>query len=221
MNEITRIPIYSRSLHSHFLHESLNCSSIDTQLREAYIVPNTTSGHCAKTYAILEEASNILKRNNLNWLIISDDDTIFSIARLLRLLTCYNPRNPIAIGERYGFRVWDSERGYEYLTGGAGVVLSASLVHQMVKPGICDCPSPTTPDDMYLFGICLSRIGVEPVHSSMFHQARSVDYATAYLASQEPVSFHKFWMIEPRAIYDEWFAEADSTLPKPPKHTEL
>lgn len=52
-------------------------------------------------------------------------------------------------------------------------------------------------------------------------QARPADYATAYLASQEPISFHKFWMIEPEAVYDEWFAEADDTLPKLPTHTEL
>lgn len=48
-----------------------------------------------------------------------------------------------------------------------------------------------------------------------------MDYATAYLASQEPVSFHKFWMIEPRDMYDEWFAQADSVLSEPPRHTEL
>lgn len=38
---------------------------------------NTTKGHCAKTYDILKEAANILKSKNLDWLIISDDDTIF------------------------------------------------------------------------------------------------------------------------------------------------
>lgn len=88
----------------------------------------------------------------------------------MRLLTCYNPNTPLAIGERYGFRVWDRSRGYEYLTGGAGLVLSKPLVHEMVQPGKCDCPSATTPDDMYLFGICLTRIGVQPVHSQLFHQ---------------------------------------------------
>lgn len=92
------------------------------------------------------------------------------MARVLRLLTCYNPNTPVAIGERYGFQLWDSDYGYEYLTGGAGVALSASLVHEIIELGKCECPSSTTPDDMYLFGICLSRIRVQPVHSSMFHQ---------------------------------------------------
>lgn len=98
----------------------------------------------------------------------------YSVARLLRLLTCYNPKHSVAIGERYGFRMWDSHHGYQYLTGGAGIALSAPLVRQMLEPGICDCPSATTPDDMYLFGICLLRLGVEPVHSSMFHQVCAI-----------------------------------------------
>lgn len=89
---------------------------------------------------------------------------------MLRLLTCYNPKSPVAIGERYGFQLWDSAYGYEYLTGGAGVALSASLVHKMIEPGGCNCPSPTTPDDMYLFGICLARMKVQVIHSPMLHQ---------------------------------------------------
>lgn len=97
-----------------------------------------------------------------------------SVARLLRLLTCYNPKAPLAIGERYGYRLWDNVHGYEYLTGGAGIAVSAPLVHEMVQSDRCDCPSPTHPDDMYLFGICLARIGVQPVHSPLFHQVCNV-----------------------------------------------
>jgi len=166
----------------------------------------------------LQRVSKILKKQNFNWLVIVDDDTIFSAARLLSLLTCYNPKHPIAIGERYGYFIWDIH-GYQYLTGGAGIVLSAPLVHHMAYPGICDCPSATTPDDMHLFGRCLLRLGVEPVHSSMFHQAQPADYANAYLASQEPISFHKFWMLDPEAVYKDWFAAADNILPR--KHIEL
>lgn len=51
--------------------------SVDKYLPNAIIVPNTTHGHCAKTYNILLEADKILREKNLNWLIISDDDTIF------------------------------------------------------------------------------------------------------------------------------------------------
>lgn len=92
------------------------------------------------------------------------------MARLMRLLTCYYPKNQIAIGERYGYRVWDSSSGYDYLTGGAGIALSAPLVYQMIDSDVCKCPSPNTPDDMFLFGICLRRLNVQLTHSSLFHQ---------------------------------------------------
>ncbi|CAL7950308.1 unnamed protein product [Xylocopa violacea] len=258
---VERIPVIKQTWAKYATHIGYFSDVADKYLSEAFVVPNTTQGHCAKTYSILVEADKILKRKNLNWLIISDDDTIFSVSRLLRLLTCYNSNIALAIGERYGFRLWDRLHGYEYLTGGAGIALSAPLVHEMIQPGICNCPSSTTPDDMYLFGICLVRIGVQPIHSSMFHQvcytkiftisiilvvvcksnqpnvktevsilsncnmrllqARPSDYATAYLASQEPISFHKFWMIEPQMVYDEWFAEADKSLVRVREHTEL
>ena len=55
-------------------------------------------------------------------------------------------------------------------------------------------------------------------------QARPTDYATAYLASQEPISFHKFWMTDPELIYKEWFEQADATAffkEKRDEHTEL
>ncbi|KAG7208990.1 hypothetical protein KM043_015157 [Ampulex compressa] len=215
-----RIPIIKRTWAKHTINIGYFSDVADKHLPEAYVVPNTTEGHCAKTYAILKEASNILERKQIDWLVISDDDTIFSVARLLRLLTCYNPKNMLALGERYGFRAWHLS-GYKYLTGGAGIVLSAPLVHQLIQPGVCKCPLANSPDDMYLFGMCLSRIGVQPTHSSMFHQARPLDYATAYLASQEPVSFHKFWMLDPDAMYNEWFAEVDKSLLKSVRHTEL
>ncbi|KAG5326723.1 B3GLT glucosyltransferase, partial [Acromyrmex heyeri] len=221
---LDRIPVIKKSWAKYDLNIGYFSDAADKNLREAYIVPNTTEGHCAKTYAILQEASKILKRRNFDWLAIVDDDTIFSVVRLLNLLTCYNPKHLVAIGERYGFRIWDRHHGYQYLTGGAGVVLSAPLVQLIVEPGVCTCPSATTPDDMHLFGLCLLRLRVEGVHSPMFHQAQPIDYPYAYLASQEPISFHRFWSVDPKAVYNDWFAEVDKVLPlagTPLKHTEL
>lgn len=92
-----------------------------------------------------------------------------SISRLQKLLTCYNPKNAIALGERYGYRT-TKIHGYDYLTGGSGVVLSTALVQQIVKPGVCECPSATTPDDMFLFGVCPTHLGTKIIHSPQFHQ---------------------------------------------------
>lgn len=49
---------------------------LDENLKDGHIVPNTDQGHCAKTFAILEQVAPILDQNNLDWLIITDDDTI-------------------------------------------------------------------------------------------------------------------------------------------------
>lgn len=94
----------------------------------------------------------------------------FSLGNLLRLLTCYNPATFVALGERYGYQVAQKDSGYDYLTGGAGVILSAPLVKSLVEPGTCSCPAPNSPDDMFLFGACLSRINVTPTHIPSFHQ---------------------------------------------------
>jgi len=51
-----------------------------------------------------------------------------------------------------------------------------------------------------------------------------MDYPYAYLASQEPISFHRFWSVDPKTVYNDWFAEVDKVLPLADtslKHTEL
>ncbi|XP_043272238.1 beta-1,3-glucosyltransferase [Venturia canescens] len=219
-----RIPVITKTWMKHVFHYGLFSDEMDSNVSNIYVVPHTEQGHCAKTHAILQKSYKILIEKNIDWLIIVDDDTILSMARLTRLLTCYNPSNLIAMGERYGFRVRNSTNsGYDYLTGGAGIVLSKPLVRKIIETRMCDCPSPTAPDDMYIFGYCLNLIDVPPVHSPLFHQARPLDYATGYLASQEPVSFHKFWMLDPYEVYEKWFAEIDESLnpQKKTEHTEL
>ncbi|CAD6240780.1 GSCOCG00008911001-RA-CDS [Cotesia congregata] len=219
-NHQDRVPIIMKTWLKNVKNFGLYSNVEDKSLPNVHVVPDTKEGHCKKTYAILKHANYVLKKNNFNWLVVADDDTIFSIARLLRVLTCYNPKKLIALGERYGYRTI-RDTGYDYLTGGAGLVLSLSLVEKIVNSPSCKCPTASTPDDMFLFGICLNNIEGQIIHSPLFHQARPSDYARNYLASQEPVSFHKFWMIDPLEVYDQWFSDADSTLESKWKHTEL
>ncbi|KAL7293185.1 hypothetical protein TKK_0013332 [Trichogramma kaykai] len=196
-------------------------NELDENLPNGYLTPDTEEGHCSKTFSILKQVAPILKEKKLDWLLITDDDTIISMARLLRMLTCYNPADLVAIGERYGFRSTQIH-GYDYLTGGAGVVLSTQLVLEMIKPKVCDCPSSTTPDDMFLFGVCLAQLGIKVTHSPLFHQARPKDYATVYLATKEPISFHQYANIDPIQVYKEWFEDDDDFLPDYSiKHSEL
>ncbi|XP_014215611.1 beta-1,3-glucosyltransferase [Copidosoma floridanum] len=206
-----RLDIIRKLWIRHAEHAGFFTDQLDENLRDGIVVPKTDQGHCAKTFAILKYVAPILDERKLDWLLIVDDDTILSLSRLFQLLTCYNPENSVAIGERYGYRA-TKIHGYDYLTGGAGVVLSTALVHKIIKPGVCNCPVETTPDDMFLFGVCLAHLGVKVTNSPLFHQARPSDYAEAYLASQEPISFHKFWMIEPEEVYEQWFEDADLVM---------
>lgn len=177
-------------------------------------VPNTERGHCGKTLAVLGyAATQYIIDPTIKWLVIADDDTILSVSRLRQFLSCYDPSLKVALGERYGYSVVLPREigGYNYITGGGGIVLSMPLVQELAKRGSCTCPSDSTPDDMYL-GICLANLDIPIIHSPHFHQARPSDYAKNYLLSQKPVSFHKHWMVDPVKVYQEWFEIDDLSL---------
>lgn len=177
------------------------------------VTHNTEKGHCMKTEAIIKdfhERANV-NGEELDWLVIADDDTILSVARLVRMLSCYDPTSPIAIGQRYGFSVTTGSYGYDYPTGGAGMVFSKGLVSQMVKQSSCSCHRPDAPDDM-LLGSCLGTLGVQLTHSDQMHQARPEDYNEQLLEGRVPISFHKFWETDPLGTYAKWFLPHDKAL---------
>ena len=92
--------------------------------------------------------------------------------RIHRLTACYNPEEPVFIGERYGYNL--NSHGYPYITGGGGMLFSRAAVEKWKKLG-CKCPAPDTPDDM-MIGLCFHNGGVPIVHLNNFHQARPDDY---------------------------------------------
>ncbi|XP_059481716.1 beta-1,3-glucosyltransferase [Neocloeon triangulifer] len=185
-------------------------------------VPNTNHGHCGKTEAIIKYVDQKMREDpKIEWLVIADDDTILSAERLQEFLSCHSSsKMPLALGERYGFRVFERDTGYNYLTGGGGMVVNRAAVHQLTKG--CHCPADDFPDDMFIMGVCLSKLGIPLVHSSLFHQARPDDYAPEYLAMQQPISFHKHWLIDPLEVYKNWFdADFSAEAPKRNVHIEL
>lgn len=131
--------------------------------------------------------------------------SVFSLPRLRRLLRCYDPKEAVSLGERYGFGL--VQNGYSYTTGGGGMVLSRVAVSRLVSSG-CDCFSDDAPDDMVL-GRCLTSLGVPVTHSPLFHQARPDDYPETLLSSQQAISFHKHWNTDPIAIYEHWLQDTN------------
>ncbi|XP_071536484.1 beta-1,3-glucosyltransferase isoform X1 [Panulirus ornatus] len=180
-------------------------------------IPNTEHGHCGKTMAIIRRAAQLV---SIHWLAIVDDDTLISVPRLRTLLSCYDSRDLIALGEKYGFAATASY-GYDYITGGGGMVFSKALVEQLAVPGVCECPSNDTPDDMFL-GMCLKRLMVPIIHSSAFHQARPMDYPEELLQGESLISFHKYWMVEPQHVFSHWLDHPSTSEHFPASvHTEL
>ncbi|KAM9173471.1 beta-1,3-glucosyltransferase isoform 2-T2 [Pangshura tecta] len=164
-------------------------------------VPNTERGHCGKTFAILERFLNH-SSSKTPWLVIVDDDTLISIFRLRKLLSCYDPNEPVFLGERYGYGLGTG--GYSYITGGGGMVFSRKAIQKLLASK-CQCYSNDAPDDMVL-GMCFSGLGIPITHCPLFHQARPMDYPKDYLAHQIPISFHKHWNIDPVKVYFTWLA---------------
>uniref|UniRef100_A0A0B7A1S6 Fringe-like glycosyltransferase domain-containing protein n=1 Tax=Arion vulgaris TaxID=1028688 RepID=A0A0B7A1S6_9EUPU len=168
------------------------------------MVPNTERGHCGKTMAIIQRAVSSPKLSRIKWVLIADDDTIINLDRLRALLACYNQQQPVALGERYGYGVVNGG-GYDYITGGGGMVFSMPAVKLLAER--CECYKNNAPDDMTL-GMCLRSIGIPVTHSRYFHQARPEDYSKDFLANQLPVSFHKHWNNDPYKVYDQLLASS-------------
>ncbi|XP_053241985.1 beta-1,3-glucosyltransferase isoform X3 [Podarcis raffonei] len=176
-------------------------------------VPNTDRGHCGKTFAILER---FLKHSTAAtpWLVIVDDDTLISISRLQKFLSCYNPTEPVIIGERYGYGLGSG--GYSYITGGGGMVFSRAAIQRLFASK-CRCYSNDAPDDMVI-GMCFSGLGIPITHSPLFHQARPMDYPKDYLSHQVPISFHKHWNVDPVKVYFTWLAPEQKDFQDGRKH---
>jgi UDP-glucose:O-linked fucose beta-1,3-glucosyltransferase len=90
-----------------------------------------------------------------------------SVPRLASILSCWNGQQ-IALGQRYGYNIrGDQSLGYNYLTGGGGIIFNVALVHKLGTN--CRCYAHDAPDDMVI-GMCLQSLNATVVHSPVFHQ---------------------------------------------------
>ncbi|XP_077340223.1 beta-1,3-glucosyltransferase [Lithobates pipiens] len=197
-----RIPVVKQTWEKEAVHLEYYSDHTDPTIPTVDLgIPNVERGHCGKTFAILEK---FLKSNmsHTHWLVIVDDDTLISLPRLQKLLSCYDFNEAVFLGERYGYGL--SARGYNYITGGGGMVFSRRAVKEFIGSK-CRCYSNDAPDDMVL-GMCASGLGIPVTHSPLFHQARPADYSKDFLSHQVPISFHKHWNIDPVKVYNTWLA---------------
>lgn len=200
---IERVPVVKKTWEKQASHLEYYSDHADPSIPTIDLgVPNTDRGHCGKTFAILKRfVSSVVPQTN--WLLIVDDDTLISLPRLQALLSCYDPTEPVFLGERYGYGL--GQGGYSYITGGGGMVFSREAVLRLLASG-CKCYSNDAPDDMVL-GMCFNSLRLPVTHSPLFHQARPDDYAGDFLAHQTPISFHKHWNIDPIAVFHKWLID--------------
>ncbi|XP_032433230.1 beta-1,3-glucosyltransferase isoform X1 [Xiphophorus hellerii] len=199
-----RVPVVKSTWEKHAVYLEYYSDVTDASIPTINLgVPNTERGHCGKTFAIMRRfLSEAVPK--VDWLVIVDDDTLISLPRLRRLLRCYNPKEAVSLGERYGYGLM--QNGYSYTTGGGGMVLSRTAVSMLLSSG-CSCYSDDAPDDMVL-GRCFTSIGVPITHSPLFHQAQPDDYSGTRITLQHSISFHKHWSVDPVAVYTNWLQDS-------------
>jgi UDP-glucose:O-linked fucose beta-1,3-glucosyltransferase len=197
--EFLRKTWLNKNLNYNFFTNGIN-ETLDNKSERFIINPiNTKSGHCHKTFSILNYFAQ--NKDNIKYLIIVDDDTLISVQRLLRLIRCFMLSNdlPLVLGERYGYGNY-----YDYPTGGSGMIFNRQAVQQIISN--CQCPLPDTPDDMFL-GLCLKRINIPLIHIQELHQAQPNAYSKDWLGHQKSISFHKFQDINVEEIYRTYLHE--------------
>ncbi|KAM4701045.1 beta-1,3-glucosyltransferase [Discoglossus pictus] len=209
-----RIPVVKQTWEPQVAHLEYFSDYADSTIPTTDLgIPNVERGHCGKTFAILERFLNSTA-SQTPWLIIVDDDTLISLPRLQKLLSCYDPKEAVFLGERYGYGLGTG--GYNYITGGGGMVFSRKTVRKLLRSK-CRCYSNDAPDDMVL-GMCSSGLGISVTHSPLFHQARPADYPNDFLSHQVPISFHKHWNIDPVKVYYEWLVQHEDKVQHRHKH---
>lgn len=144
----------------------------------------------------------------------SHDSSMNSTSSMSEYLGCFDKSDYIYLGERYGYDLFSEDSGYNYITGGGSIVFSLKTVKKIVES--CSCPSPSSPDDM-IIASCLKQFGIEPIHSTLFHQARPKDYPPTVL-HRHSISFHKFWQSDPIAEYTKRFKKKDEEYFEINKH---
>ncbi|KAH9629241.1 hypothetical protein HF086_008323, partial [Spodoptera exigua] len=224
----TRARIVKKTWGKHVTHLVFYSDKDDSSLPAVSTgIPNSKTGHCAKTMAILKM---VLRRVNnmphIKWIFLADDDTILGVQRLCEVLSCYRGGDDVTVlGERYGYGYGKKEtaaKGYDYITGGGGTVLSVGAARAL---SACSCGAALSaraaPDDMTLGACAHHRLNISITHSPLFHQARPQDYAREVLTRDRPVSFHRHSSPEPTRVYATWFQHDDLAIRKTRRRDEL
>ena len=190
-----------------FMTDDLLTDGLQDDPRFVDVGVNTESGHCGKLSAILRYLNGANITRTYDFYVISDDDTLWNIDALLRLLRNTDQSAMVYMGERYAFA--SDNVNYEYITTGGGLVLSKSALALAAAKFLCNRDN--SYDDMALgqFFAFSKEPEVPCTHSSQFHQRRPVDYpgySSGFAQEAPAISFHNVFHSKDPAvdIYDKF-----------------
>ncbi|XP_052852825.1 glycoprotein-N-acetylgalactosamine 3-beta-galactosyltransferase 1 isoform X2 [Drosophila gunungcola] len=110
-----------------------------------------------KTRASLQYVYNHHFRN-YDWFLKADDDTYVIMENLRAFLYAYSPSSPVYFGNKFRSNVKE-----EYMSGGAGYVLSKMALHQLINEGFVNssiCSNRGYGYEDIELGRCLRGVGV-------------------------------------------------------------
>ncbi|XP_068204227.1 glycoprotein-N-acetylgalactosamine 3-beta-galactosyltransferase 1-like isoform X2 [Palaemon carinicauda] len=107
------------------------------------------------------DAFRSVNASQADWVMKADDDTFIIYPRLQRLLTRFDAKKPLLLGLNLIYTFKDGKE-VEYMSGGAGYLLSSPAVQMLQEARIQECqfPGATSYEDVNM-GICLSALGVD------------------------------------------------------------
>ncbi|XP_068241577.1 glycoprotein-N-acetylgalactosamine 3-beta-galactosyltransferase 1-like [Palaemon carinicauda] len=98
--------------------------------------------------------------HDYDWFFKADVDTYVIVENLRYVLTPYNPKYPIALGERAHV---DGNANNSFLSGGAGYVLSQGALKifgEVIYPAANPCHRRTVSNEDVMMGVCMTRSGI-------------------------------------------------------------
>ncbi|XP_071526757.1 glycoprotein-N-acetylgalactosamine 3-beta-galactosyltransferase 1-like isoform X2 [Panulirus ornatus] len=109
------------------------------------------------------EGFRALDSSRADWFLKTDDDTFVIYRHLVNLLAGLNASQPLYLGLPYQFDLLDG-RLVDYMSGGAGYLLSKTALRRLQKTTLQEChyPGPTIFEDVNM-GACMNALDVEIV----------------------------------------------------------
>lgn len=101
---------------------------------------------------------------------------------------------PIYLGRRYSYNTFSTnsnEYFYDYLTGGAGILINDETAKRIYECKECTCPSTNSSMDDMIFGKWAKELGILAINFEGYFQNSPLDYNKKYINTLVPITYHR------------------------------